>query len=77
MKILFNKEGLVDLENPVYMDEDQREQFIDFLGRLLGEKIEIRNVKEKERFIQAEEGKIFITNLCRRKLFKDITLNYD
>jgi hypothetical protein len=54
MKLLFNKYGKIDLENPVYMEEDQFEKFISFLRNLLRENIEIKNVNEKERFINPD-----------------------
>jgi len=51
MKIVYNSGGSVDLENPIFMEDDQLQEFIEFLEQLLKEKIEIQNVQEKERFI--------------------------
>jgi len=54
MKIVYNKEGFVDFENPVYMEEDKFEKFTKFLVDLTKEKIEVKKVKEKERFVNIE-----------------------
>lgn len=56
MKILHSEDGRVDLENPVYMEEDQLNDFVTFLKGLLGEQISIQEVNEKERFIKREGG---------------------
>jgi len=54
MKILVNKSGAIDLENPIYMEEDQFEKFKSFLKGLLNEEIEIKEVKEKERIMHPD-----------------------
>jgi len=56
MKILTNG-NMVDFEAPIQMQEDQLERFVDFLKDLLYEKIEIQEVREKERFGGRSEKK--------------------
>ena len=56
MRVLTNG-NRVDFEAPIQMQEDQLEKFVKFLGYLLNEEIEIREVKEKERFGNRSEKK--------------------
>lgn len=54
MKI-YVRGDFVDLEAPIYMEEDQLIKFTDFLRHLLKDEIEIQEVKEKERFANRSE----------------------
>ncbi|MFQ5909979.1 MAG: hypothetical protein ACE5IJ_04565 [Thermoplasmata archaeon] len=46
MKIVFSKDGLVDLETPIVMTEEQLKQFVEFLGSLSEEEVVLSEVQE-------------------------------
>jgi len=50
MRIQYNKEGYVDFEAPIHLEDDQFDNLISFLKELTGRSVEIRNTEEKGRF---------------------------
>ena len=47
---IYTKGNFLDFEAPIYMDDDYFKKFCDFLEKLTGEKVEVVQVKEKERY---------------------------
>ncbi len=46
MKIVFSRDGVLDLETPIVMTHEQLEKFVEFLGSLLREEVEVSDVQE-------------------------------
>jgi hypothetical protein len=49
MRILLNPDGYVDLEAPIYMEEDYQKKFIDFFQKMFPGEVQIEKVEETER----------------------------
>lgn len=54
MKIL-TKGNRLDLEAPIYMDDQYFEDFCKFLSDLIGKQVEVVQTKEKERYVGEAE----------------------
>lgn len=54
---LFTKGDELDLEAPIWLDEEYFQKFISFLRENFPEEVKVSYVDEKERIMNAEEGK--------------------
>lgn len=46
MKIVFSSDGVLDLEDPIVMTDEQWEKFVEFIESLLREEVKVSDVQE-------------------------------
>ena len=69
MIIEYNKEGVVDLANPLWLYDEYSNKIIKFLEELTGEKIIINNIKEIDRFAFANKTEKHAKRWTAEELF--------